>query len=350
MFQYQIFGESHGEAIGVVLEGLPAGIALDAAFITREMERRRARKGGLSTTRIESDEPRILSGAYQGKTSGTPLCAVISNENTRSQDYAATQNLARPSHGDYTGFVRYQGCNDPRGGGHFSGRLTAPLVFAGAVAKLILRERGIAVGAHIAQIGRVKDAAFDPVGLTEKDFEPLWAASFSVLDPEAGERMKAEVQAARMDADSIGGIIECGITGMPCGIGEPGIFSLESILSRHLFGVPAVKGIEFGEGFGFAEMRGSAANDPMRMQEGRVVTETNRNGGILGGISNGMPVIFRVAVKPTASIGQEQRTVNLETMENARLTIKGRHDPCILSRASVVVESAAALGLCEALL
>lgn len=350
MFQYQIFGESHGEAIGVVLEGLPSGISLDEDFIAREMERRRARKGGLSTTRVEADEPHILSGVYQGKTSGTPLCVIIRNENTRSQDYAVTQDLARPSHGDYTGFVRYHGCNDPRGGGHFSGRLTAPLVFAGAVAKLILRQQGIAVGAHIAQIGSVKDAAFDPVRLTEKDFEPLWAESFSVLDPEAGERMKAEVQSARMDADSIGGIIECGITGMPCGIGEPGLSSLESILSRHMFAVPAVKGIEFGEGFGFAEMRGSAANDPIRMQEGRVVTETNRNGGIVGGISNGMPVLFRVVIKPTASIGQEQGTVNLQTMENAQLIIRGRHDPCILSRASVVVESAAALGLCEALL
>ena len=350
MFQYQIFGESHGPAIGVVLEGLPSGVPLDMDFISREMDRRRARAGGLSTTRLEADAPEVLSGVYQGKLTGTPLSAVIRNGNTRSQDYEATRNLARPSHGDYTGFVRYHGCSDPRGGGHFSGRLTAPLVFAGAVAKLILKGRGIAVGAHIARIGSVSDRAFDPVTLSEKDFGPLWAESFSVLDPDAGERMKAEIQAARLDGDSLGGIIECGVTGLPCGVGEPGLGSLESILSRHLFGVPAVKGVEFGEGFGFAGLRGSQANDPMRVEDGRVVTETNRNGGILGGISNGMPVVFRVVIKPTPSIGKPQRTVDLSAMENAELVIQGRHDPCILSRASVVVESAAALALCEALI
>ena len=350
MFQYQIFGESHGPAIGVVLEGLPSGVPLDMDFISREMDRRRARAGGLSTTRLEADAPEVLSGVYQGKLTGTPLSAVIRNGNTRSQDYEATRNLARPSHGDYTGFVRYHGCSDPRGGGHFSGRLTAPLVFAGAVAKLILKGRGIAVGAHIARIGSVFDRAFDPVGLTEKDFAPLWAESFSVLDPDAGERMKAEIQAARLDGDSLGGIIECGVIGLSCGVGEPGLGSLESILSRHLFGVPAVKGVEFGEGFGFAGLRGSQANDPMRVEDGRVVTETNRNGGILGGISNGMPVVFRVVIKPTPSIGKPQRTVDLSAMENAELVIQGRHDPCILSRASVVVESAAALALCEALI
>ena len=350
MFQYQIFGESHGPAVGVVLEGLPSGIFLDEDFISREMDRRRAKSGGLSTTRLEADAPEILSGVYKGKLTGTPLSAVIRNGNTRSQDYEATKNLARPSHGDYTGFVRYHGCSDPRGGGHFSGRLTAPLVFAGAVAKLILKERGIAVGAHIARIGSVFDRAFDPVGLTEKDFAPLWAEPFSVLDPDAGERMKAEIQAARLEGDSLGGIIECGVIGLSCGVGEPGLGSLESILSRHLFGVPAVKGVEFGEGFGFAGLRGSQANDPMRVEDGRVVTETNRNGGILGGISNGMPVVFRVVIKPTPSIGKPQRTVDLSAMENAELVIQGRHDPCILSRASVVVESAAALALCEALI
>ena len=328
MFQYQIFGESHGEAIGVVLEGLPSGVPLDMEFVSREMDRRRARSGGLSTTRLEADAPEILSGVYKGKLTGTPLCAIIRNGNTRSKDYDKMQTLMRPSHGDYTGFVRYHGCSDPRGGGHFSGRLTAPLVFAGAVAKLILKGRGIAVGAHIARIGSVSDRAFDP---------------------DAGERMKAEIQAARLDGDSLGGIIECGVTGLPCGVGEPGLGSLESILSRHLFGVPAVKGVEFGEGFGFAGLRGSQANDPMRVEDGRVVTETNRNGGILGGISNGMPVVFRVVIKPTPSIGKPQRTVDLSAMENAELVIQGRHDPCILSRASVVVESAAALALCEAL-
>lgn len=349
MFQYQIFGESHGEAIGVVLEGLPSGVPLDMEFVSREMDRRRARSGGFSTTRLEADAPEILSGVYKGKLTGTPLCAIIRNGNTRSKDYDKMQTLMRPSHGDYTGVVRYQGCNDPRGGGHFSGRLTAPLVFAGAVAKLILKEKGIAVGAHIAQIGDVKDVPFDPVKLSEKDFAPLWEESFSVLSPEAGEKMKEAIQAARMDADSIGGIMECGITGLPCGIGEPGIGSLESMLSKHLFGVPAVKGIEFGDGFALASMRGSEANDPMRVEDGKVVTETNRNGGILGGISNGMPVIFRVVIKPTPSIGKPQQTVDVSSMKNTELTIEGRHDPCILSRAAVVVESAAALALCEAL-
>ena len=351
MFQYQIFGESHGEAIGVVLEGLPSGVPLDMEFVSREMDRRRARSGGLSTTRLEADAPEILSGVYKGKLTGTPLCAIIRNGNTRSKDYDKMQTLMRPSHGDYTGFVRYQGCNDPRGGGHFSGRLTAPLVFAGAVAKLILKEKGIAVGAHIAQIGDVKDVPFDPVKLSEKDFAPLWEESFSVLSPEAGEKMKEAIQAARMDADSIGGIMECGITGLPCGIGEPGIGSLESVLSKHLFGVPAVKGIEFGDGFALASMRGSEANDPYRYTpDGGIETTSNHNGGLLGGITNGMPLLLRVAVKPTASIGIPQRTVKLETGRDELLTVRGRHDPCIVPRALPVVEAALAFGLFDLLL
>ena len=346
---YTIFGESHGPAIGVVLEGVPSGVEMDLDFIRAELQRRAPGKSALTTARKEADEPEILSGVFDGKTTGTPLCAIIRNTDTRSKDYAKLKHLPRPSHADYAGAVRYGGFNDYRGGGHFSGRLTAPLVFAGAVAKLILKEKGIAVGAHIAQIGDVKDVPFDPVKLSEKDFAPLWEESFSVLSPEAGEKMKEAIQAARMDADSIGGIMECGITGLPCGIGEPGIGSLESVLSKHLFGVPAVKGIEFGDGFALASMRGSEANDPMRVENGKVVTETNRNGGILGGISNGMPVIFRVVIKPTPSIGKPQQTVDVSSMKNTELTIEGRHDPCILSRAAVVVESAAALALCEAL-
>lgn len=345
---YQIFGESHGPAIGVVMEGLPPGFALDLEEISRQMGRRRAKGDGLSTSRIEEDLPEIVSGLYRGKTTGTPLCAVIQNRNTRSEDYAAAGQLARPSHGDYAGFVRYKGANDPRGGGHFSGRLTAPLVFAGSVARQLLREKGIEIGAHVLQVGAACDAPFDPVRIPEKLLRALQEEAFPVLDPRAGEAMKEEIRAARMDCDSVGGIIECAACGLPAGVGEPGQDCLESLISRQIFAVPAVKGISFGLGFGFAGKRGSEANDPMRMENGKVVCTQNNNGGITGGISNGMPILFRAAIKPTPSIAKPQQTVDLGRMQDGELAIKGRHDPCILSRAAVVIESAAALALWEA--
>lgn len=348
--RYSIFGESHGSAIGVVLEQVPPGLVLDREAISKEMERRAPGKSPLSTARKEADVPEILSGVFDGKTTGTPLCAIIHNSDHHSKDYAKTRFLARPSHGDYTGFVRYQGCNDYRGGGHFSGRLTAPLVFAGAVAKQLLAQRGITVGAHISQIGTVKDKSFADTQLTPTLFQTLSEKAFPTVDDQAGAAMQAEILQAREELDSIGGAIQCAVLGLPVGVGSPDLgCNVEGVLAQHLFAVPAVKGISFGAGFAFASMRGSAANDPFYMDGGQVKTRTNYSGGVNGGISNGMPVLFQVAIRPTPSIGQEQNTINFSTMEDAKLTIQGRHDPCIVHRAVPVIEAAAALAICELL-
>lgn len=348
--RYSIFGESHGPAIGVVLEQVPPGLVLDREAISKEMARRAPGKSPLSTARKEADVPEILSGVFDGKTTGTPLCAIIHNSDHHSKDYAKTRFLARPSHGDYTGFVRYQGCNDYRGGGHFSGRLTAPLVFAGAVAKQLLAQRGITVGAHISQIGTVKDKSFADTQLTPALFQTLSEKAFPTVDDQAGAAMQAEILQAREELDSIGGAIQCAVLGLPVGVGSPDLgCNVEGVLAQHLFAVPAVKGISFGAGFAFASMRGSAANDPFYMDGGQVKTRTNHSGGVNGGISNGMPVLFQVAIRPTPSIGQEQNTINFSTMEDAKLTIQGRHDPCIVHRAVPVIEAAAALAICELL-
>ncbi len=348
--RYSIFGESHGPAIGVVLEQVPPGLVLDREAISKEMARRAPGKSPLSTARKEADVPEILSGVFDGKTTGTPLCAIIHNSDHHSKDYAKTRFLARPSHGDYTGFVRYQGCNDYRGGGHFSGRLTAPLVFAGAVAKQLLAQRGITVGAHISQIGTVKDKSFADTQLTPTLFQTLSEKAFPTVDDQAGAAMQAEILQAREELDSIGGAIQCAVLGLPVGVGSPDLgCNVEGVLAQHLFAVPAVKGISFGVGFDFASMRGSQANDPFYMDGGQVKTRTNHSGGVNGGISNGMPVLFQVAIRPTPSIGQEQNTINFSTMEDAKLTIQGRHDPCIVHRAVPVIEAAAALAICELL-
>ena len=348
--RYSIFGESHGPAIGVVLEQVPPGLVLDREAISKEMARRAPGKSPLSTARKEADVPEILSGVFDGKTTGTPLCAIIHNSDHHSKDYAKTRFLARPSHGDYTGLVRYQGCNDYRGGGHFSGRLTAPLVFAGAVAKQLLAQRGITVGAHISQIGTVKDKSFADTQLTPTLFQTLSEKAFPTVDDQAGAAMQAEILQAREELDSIGGAIQCAVLGLPVGVGSPDLgCNVEGVLAQHLFAVPAVKGISFGAGFAFASMRGSAANDPFYMDGGQVKTRTNHSGGVNGGISNGMPVLFQVAIRPTPSIGQEQNTINFSTMEDAKLTIQGRHDPCIVHRAVPVIEAAAALAICELL-
>ena len=348
--RYSIFGESHGPAIGVVLEQVPPGLVLDREAISKEMARRAPGKSPLSTARKEADVPEILSGVFDGKTTGTPLCAIIHNSDHHSKDYAKTRFLARPSHGDYTGFVRYQGCNDYRGGGHFSGRLTAPLVFAGAVAKQLLAQRGITVGAHISQIGTVKDKSFADTQLTPTLFQTLSEKAFPTVDDQAGAAMQAEILQAREELDSIGGAIQCAVLGLPVGVGSPDLgCNVEGVLAQHLFAVPAVKGISFGAGFAFASMRGSQANDPFYMGGGQVKTRTNHSGGVNGGISNGMPVLFQVAIRPTPSIGQEQNTINFSTMEDAKLTIQGRHDPCIVHRAVPVIEAAAALAICELL-
>ena len=348
--RYSIFGESHGSAIGVVLEPVPPGLVLDREAISKEMARRAPGKSPLSTARKEADVPEILSGVFDGKTTGTPLCAIIHNSDHHSKDYAKTRFLARPSHGDYTGFVRYQGCNDYRGGGHFSGRLTAPLVFAGAVAKQLLAQRGITVGAHISQIGTVKDKSFADTQLTPTLFQTLSEKAFPTVDDQAGAAMQAEILQAREELDSIGGAIQCAVLGLPVGVGSPDLgCNVEGVLAQHLFAVPAVKGISFGAGFAFASMRGSQANDPFYMDGGQVKTRTNHSGGVNGGISNGMPVLFQVAIRPTPSIGQEQNTINFSTMEDAKLTIQGRQDPCIVHRAVPVIEAAAALAICELL-
>lgn len=348
--KHTIFGESHGPAIGVVLEGVPSGVELDLEQIAFELSRRAPGKDALSTPRKEADIPQILSGYFEGNTTGTPLCAVIQNTDTRSRDYSKTKDLARPGHGDYPGFMRYQGYNDYRGGGHFSGRLTAPLVFAGAVAKQILAAEGIGIAAHIKSIAGVRDCGFldGKYDLDNELIETLTHKSFPVLEDEKGEEMKAAILAARNDCDSVGGVIECVVLGLPAGMGAPDFGeNVEGIVSQHMFAVPGVKAIGFGDGFGIADLRGSQANDPLYVRNGMVVSPTNHSGGVNGGITNGLPLLFEVALRPTASIAQEQDTINLDTWTNEKLTIEGRHDPCIVHRAVPVIEAAAALAICQ---
>ncbi len=340
-----IFGESHGEGIGVVLDGIPSGLDLDMDFVNSEMKRRAPGQNSLSTPRKEADEPQIMSGIFNGKTCGTPICAVIKNTNTRSKDY--TPQLLRPGHADFTGFAKYGNSHDFRGGGHFSGRITAGLVFAGAVAKLVLRKQGIEIGSHIKSIHGIAENSFADIDITCELLKSLADKEFSVIDDVIGEKMKAEILSAASDKNSVGGIIECAAIGLKSGIGSPFFASLESLISSLVFSIPAVKGIEFGKGFEFADMLGNEANDPFETDGKKIYTTTNNNGGINGGISNGMPILFSVAVKPTPSVATPQKTVDTDKMENTVLEIKGRHDPCIVQRAAVVVESAAALAILE---
>lgn len=345
---YTIFGESHGAGIGIVIDGLPAGFAPDMAMIQQEMARRAPGRSSLTTPRAEKDAVTIVSGLYQGCADGSPLCAMIPNQDTRSSDYAAMPRVFRPGHADYTGFVKYNGSNDPRGGGHFSGRLTAPLVFAGAIAKQLLAAAGIHLGAHIAQIGTVQDQAFDPAAVPEALLSQLRQSELPVLNPQAAEAMRQAVRDAGEQDDSVGGVIEAAAIGIPPGRGEPFFDSAESILSHLLFSIPAVKGIEFGAGFALAAMRGSQANDSFISQDGQIRTVGNHHGGVLGGITSGMPLVFRVAFKPTPSIARQQQTVNA-LGEAETLSITGRHDPCIVVRAVPVVEAVAAMAIWEIL-
>lgn len=347
-----IFGESHSLSIGAVLDGLPPGCVIDPQRLRAFQLRRCSQGGKLDTPRMEQDLAEIQSGLLDNVTCGTPLCAVIRNGNTRSQDYEQLRQTARPGHADYTGYLRYRGHNDIRGGGHFSGRLTAPLVFAGGICKQILEDRyGIVTGTHIASVEGVRDLPMDPVRLTASQLWEVSSRDFPVFDREAGEEMKERIAAARGEQDSVGGVIECGIVGLRGGLGNPSFDSVESRLSSLLFGIPAVKGVEFGSGFALAGMRGSQSNDPFCCTDGQTIrTETNHNGGILGGITSGMPVIFRVAVKPTPSIARPQQTVNFVTRQNTRLEIHGRHDPCIVRRAAPCVEAAAAIALLDLIL
>ena len=344
---YTIFGESHGPAIGVTLTGVPTGLELDWAAIEKDMARRAPGKSPLVTARKEADQVQVLSGVFEGKTTGSPLCAMIPNTDARSADYSKTRDLARPGHADYPAHVRYQGFNDYRGGGHFSGRLTAPLVFAGAIAKQILAQRGITVGAHISSIYGVNDEALEDwdtlKGVADKDFP--------VLNDEKGQEMQEAILEAKEEQDSVGGSIECGVFGLPAGYGSPDFGeNAEGIFSQYLFAVPAVKAVAFGAGTAFSLMRGSEANDPLYVDEqGHVGAEQNCAGGINGGITNGMPLVFEVTMRPTPSIARTQFTIDMNRMEHAELELQGRHDPCVVPRAVPVIEAAAALAACQLL-
>lgn len=342
--RHTIFGESHGPAIGVTLEGVPAGLKLDLDFMQKELSRRATGRNALSTARKEADQVQVLSGLFEGKTTGTPLTLLIANGDQHSSDYEAIRYTPRPSHGDYAGFIQSHGHLDYRGGGHFSGRLTAPLVAAGAVAKQILAGQGIWVGAHISSIYGISDAVLEDA----EDLRAVAEKDFPVLDDEKGGEMQAAILEAKREGDSVGGSIECAVTGLPAGLGAPDFgYNAEGIFAQYLFAVPAVKGVDFGAGVALSMMRGSEANDPFVVRDGKVVTKTNHAGGINGGITNGMPVVFEVTMRPTPSIALPQESVDLRTGEEVEIEIKGRHDPCIVHRAVPVIEATAALAACQ---
>ena len=336
---FTIFGESHGKEIGIVLDGLKSGIKIDEDFIDHQLSLRRP-YGKLGTARVEKDPYRIVSGVFNGYTTGSPLTILIPNENTKSSDYSETRYLARPSHADYTAYVKYNGYEDYRGGGHFSGRITAALVAGAAIVIPALKEEGIMIGTHIKKLAGICDRDFEDI---KSDIEYLNNEQFAVLDRKVGEAMIKAIEDVAADGDSIGGHLESVILGMKPGIGEPFFDSLESVYSHGLFSIPAIKGVEFGNAFENCQLKGSEFNDPFSVNEGRIVTDTNHNSGINGGISNGMPIVIRCAVKPTPSIFKEQKTVDLEKNENSTITLKGRHDPAIIHRARVVADSMLAL-------
>lgn len=340
-----IFGQSHAPAIGVCMEGFPAGFTPDFDELNAFLARRAPGQGAYTTARREPDRPEFLAGLVRGHTCGAPVTAIIRNTDTRSGDYAAFTDVPRPSHADYPAQVKWQGAQDSAGGGHFSGRLTAPLCIAGGLCLQYLHARGIEITAHIERIGAAQDRRFTPT-----QPETLAKAKLPVLDPDSAEAMLAQIAAAKAEGDSVGGCIECAVTGLPAGLGSPMFDGMENRLAQILFGIPAVKGVEFGSGFACAGMRGSEHNDPYFMQDGAVRTRTNHAGGILGGLTTAMPVIFRVAVKPTPSIARPQESVSLQRGEDAVLEIHGRHDPCIVPRAVPCVEAAAAIAILDALL
>ncbi len=340
-----VFGESHGAGVGAVLDGMPAGIPVNEEFIKHQLSLRRP-SGDISTPRIEADNYIIYSGVYNGLTTGTPICIVVPNENTKSKDYSADRFLARPSHADFVAYEKYNGFEDYRGGGHFSGRVTTGLVAVGAIAISALKQKGIKIGTHISRCAGIDDAAFSNF---ETEIEALNNMPFAVLDSAKGEEMQNAIKAAKADGDSVGGVLETVVLGMPVGVGEPWFDTLEGLLSHALFSIPAIKGVEFGLGFNIADLKGSEANDAFQIKDGKVITKTNNNGGINGGISNGMPIVFRCAVKPTPTIAKEQQTIDFSKNDNAVLQATGRHDPCIVHRARVVVDSMVAITLCDVL-
>lgn len=349
-YKLSIFGESHGKCVGIVIGGLPAGIELDLNLIRKELSRRAPGKSPLATPRQEEDSLEIISGCFRGRTTGAPLGCVIWNKDQHSQDYEELRDIMRPGHADFTARSKYGGFNDYRGGGHFSGRLTASLVIAGAIARQILRKKGIVLGSHILSIGPVSESNFDPVTVDSELLLVLTEKSFPVLDEDKGRQMQDDILLAKAEQDSVGGVVETAVTGLPVGIGSPFFDSVESKIAHLLFAIPAVKGVEFGAGFGVTLKRGSEANDQFELGQGTVKTATNHSGGIQGGITNGMPVIFRTAFKPTPSIGRAQKTVDLAKLQEVEVRIQGRHDPCIVPRAVPVVEAAGAIALLDMLI
>ncbi len=339
-----LFGESHGEKIGAVLDGVAPGIEINEEYIKSRLSLRRP-FGSISTGRVEADDFEIVSGVFKGYTTGTPICIVMKNTNTHSSDYEQLKDLMRPSHADYTAKIKYNGFNDYRGGGHFSGRLTAPIVCASAILQYALERKGIYIGSHICYMQGVEDAELS----SKDDLLKLSTLKFPVLNEKASAQMMEIIEEVAKDGDSVGGVLETLVLGMPKGVGEPWFDSLESVLSHAIFSIPAVKGVEFGLGFGFADLNGGLANDEFFLDDNEVKTKTNNNGGINGGISNGMPIKFRSVVKPTPSIYKEQRTVNLSNMQEELLQIKGRHDPAIIHRARVVVDALTAFTIADML-
>ena len=346
----ELFGQSHAAAIGVTVEGLPAGERVDPEALQRFLERRAPGRSALSTARREPDRPVFLSGLTNGVLDGAPLTALIENRDRRGADYERFRDVPRPGHADYTARVKYGAGCDMRGGGAFSGRMTAPLCVAGGICLQLLAKRGIRIAAHILSVGEVSDEAFNPMGLDAETAEALQERELPVLSPAAGAAMRAAILAAAAEGDSLGGVVECIVTGLPAGLGGPLFDGLEGKLASMLFAIPAVKGVDFGAGFGAARLRGSENNDAFAVRDGAVVTETNRAGGVLGGISDGMPLLFRAAFKPTPSIAKPQKSVRLSTMEETELVITGRHDPCVVPRAVPAVEAAAAIVLLDLLL
>lgn len=343
-----IFGESHGAGLGIVISDLPPGIELDLDFINKQMARRAPGKSNLATARVEKDYVQILSGLFEGRTTGAPLCGIIYNDDTRSKDYSELKELMRPGHSDYPAYVKYLGFNDYRGSGHFSGRITAPLLFAGAIATQILQKyKGIVIGSRIKSISSIEDEIPDNTIIDDSLLLSLKSMDFPVLSDEIAAQMKEAILAAKAENDSVGGVVEVVINNVPAGYGNPFFDSVESRLSHMLFSIPAVKGLEFGAGFEISRMRGSSSNDCYYLSEGKISAKTNNNGGIIGGITNGMPIVFRTAIKPTASISQPQKTINVRSVEEAELEVSGRHDPCIVSRIFPVIEGAAALTLLD---
>jgi len=345
-----IFGESHGKGIGIVIDGLPPGENINFDDVNLQLQRRRPGNSHLTTERKESDIPQIISGILNETTTGTPLCAVINNENANSADYYQQNFLLRPGHGDYTDYIRYQGFSDFRGGGHFSGRLTAPLVFAGAVCKQILKRKNISIGSHISSVCSIFDKPFDGVNIPSELLESLSREFLPLINKSKKSEIEDEILKAKSDGDSLGGTIECAIVGLPAGIGNPIFDNIESKISSLVFGIPGIKGIEFGNGFHSSAIKGSENNDSFIFKDGKIQTTTNNHGGILGGISSGMPIIFKTSFKPTPSISKPQKTINFKDNSYQEISTKGRHDPCIAIRGGPIVEGVAGIAILDLIL